>query len=51
MIYSSHYWISATALEPINNHEIVVLEKSAGNKFTIRHAKMKMIGYIIYLHM
>ena len=38
MIYSSHYWIDAIALEPINNHEIVVLEKNKDNKFTIRHA-------------
>ena len=38
MIYSSHYWIDAIALEAINNHEIVVLEKNKDNKFTIRHA-------------
>lgn len=39
MIYNSYYWISATALEPINNHEIAVLEKSQDNKWTIRHAR------------
>ena len=39
MIYDSFYWISATALEPINNYEIVVLEKNIDNKLTIRHAK------------
>ena len=38
MIYNSHYWISAVALEPINNHEIVVLEKYNG-EFIIKHAK------------
>lgn len=38
MIYSSPYWIDAIALEPINNHEIVVLEKNKDNQFTIRHA-------------
>ena len=39
MIYDSFYWISATALEPINNYEIVVLEKNINGEFTIRHAK------------
>ena len=39
MIYHSNYWISATALEPLNNHEIVVLEKDKNGLFTIRHAK------------
>ena len=38
MIYNSHYWIDAIALEKINNHEIVVLEKDKNGKFTIRHA-------------
>ena len=38
MIYNSHYWIDAVALEKINNHEIVVLEKNK-DTFTIRHAK------------
>lgn len=39
MIYNSHYWISAIALEPINNHEIVILESDPNNGWTIRHAK------------
>ena len=39
MIYHSNYWINATALEPLNNHEIVVLEKDKNGLFTIRHAK------------
>lgn len=39
MIYNSNYWINATALEPLNNHEIVVLEKDKNGLFTIRHAK------------
>jgi hypothetical protein len=39
MIYNSHYWIDATALEPLKNHEIVVLEKDNKGSFTIRHAK------------
>ena len=39
MIYHSNYWIDATALEPLNNHEIVVLEKDKNGLFTIRRAK------------
>lgn len=39
MIYHSNYWIDARALEPINNHEIVVLEKDKSGSFTVRHAK------------
>ena len=39
MIYHSNYWIDATALEPLNNHEIVVLEKDKNGLFTVRHAK------------
>lgn len=39
MIYNSHYWIEAKALEPLNNHEIVVLEKDKNGCFTLRHAK------------
>lgn len=39
MIYNSCYWIRAIALEPTNNHEIVVLEKNNNGEFTIRHAK------------
>ena len=39
MIYNSLYWISAVALEPINDHEIVVLEKDENQGWTIRHAK------------
>ena len=39
MIYNSHYWIDAKALEPLNNHEIVVLEKDKNGLFTIRRAK------------
>jgi hypothetical protein len=39
MIYNSHYWIGATALEPLNHHEIVVLEKDKNGFFTVRHAK------------
>ena len=39
MIYHSNYWINAMALEPLNNHEIVVLEKDKNGLFTIRHAK------------
>lgn len=39
MIYDSFYWVSAIALEPINNHEIVVLEKNNNEEFTIRHAR------------
>lgn len=38
MIYDSNYWIEAVALEKINNHEIVVLERNK-DIFTIRHAK------------
>ena len=38
MMYNSNYWIEATALEEMNNHEIVVLEKDKNNEFTIRHA-------------
>lgn len=39
MIYNSMYWISAIALEPINNHEIVVLERDKDESFVIRHAR------------
>ncbi len=39
MIYHSNYWIEAKALEPLNNHEIVVLEKDKNGCFTLRHAK------------
>ena len=39
MIYNSHYWIEAKALEPLNNHEIVILEKDKNGCFTLRHAK------------
>ena len=39
MIYNSHYWIEAKALEPLNNHEIVVLEKDKNGCFTLRHAE------------
>jgi hypothetical protein len=39
MIYNSHYWTEATALEPLKNHEIVVLEKDKDGSFTVRHAK------------
>ena len=39
MIYHSNYWVEATALEPLNNHEIVVLEKDKNGFFTVRHAK------------
>lgn len=38
MIHHSNYWIDATALEPLNNHEIVVLEKDKNGFFTVRHA-------------
>lgn len=38
MICNDNYWIEATALEKMNNHEIVVLEKDKNNSFTIRHA-------------
>lgn len=38
LIYDSNYWIEAVALEKINNHEIVVLERNK-DIFTIRHAK------------
>ena len=38
MIWDSNYWISAVALEPVSNHEIVILEKDLNNRWNIRHA-------------
>ena len=54
MIYDSMYWTTAIALEPINNHEIVVLETDKDNNFTIRHARDEkdwIYGQAAYVNM